>query len=373
MPNIFGNETSSEYKQRKQHEYDVEMFEREARFNADQAQLSYDRQRDFYNYQFERESDYNSPLRQMQRYKAAGLNPALVAQGISSGETSVSSSSPSSASASGSNTVDVVGSYNSTIQALQGLSDMSQGLGSLASQIELNNSVIDKNYAEANKIRGADTRESESRTSKNIQDTKTSAAQEENIKSNTKLTEKQVEHVEADTKRLTFMVEKYMPQEMKESVKRMQQMETDIWQRQQVTPAEIAKFRQEVAESASRVKLNERQEQLLQKELDWYDQRVAADLAISKQQFQQLCSNNEVLKLKNSISSDVLRSKNVNGLWNDSQFRENIYKLRALELLTPSPGLAPLEQGSGIIKNLGQTYDLFKSKNKSSNIRGYLP
>ena len=64
-------------------------------FNAEQAQISYDRQRDLLKYQ----NEYDTPVNQMQRYKAAGLNPALLASNVTAQGTSAPSVDSTSAAA----------------------------------------------------------------------------------------------------------------------------------------------------------------------------------------------------------------------------------------------------------------------------------
>lgn len=341
---------------KKQRAHDINMLQREQKFNAEQAQVSYDRQREFYDYQFQKESAYNSPLAQMQRYKAAGLNPALVAGNIDPGNTSVSGSSVNSASASGSAS-NLAGFQNNTLTALANIADVAQGLYHLDSQVQLNKSQEVKNYAEAVKTSGVDT--------ENVKaDTALKGFQQANVQADTQLKGAQKENVIEDTKKLTYMVNKFLPKQYEEIIARIEDIASEIWQRQQITPAEVAKFRQEVAESISRMHLNEATEAKINKELDWFDDQVTASLKISEQTFQQMLSNNSLLKIQNDISKDILNSDNVNGLWNDEQFRNNIYKLRALQYLTPSPGLDSYGQGAGILESFGRTFNLFGGKDQ---------
>lgn len=357
--------------QKRQHEYDVDMLQREQQFNAEQAQQAYDRQREFYDYQFQNESQYNSPLAQVQRYKQAGMNPALMQ--LNEGNTNVSASSPAAASASGSNTVNMAAFQNNTLTALSNAASISQGLYQLSSQADLNKSQEVKNYADAAKTSGVDTDEVRANIKKIMQDTNTSRAQEVNTIADTELKGEQKKNVAQDTRRLSYMVDKFLPQQYREIAKRIEDMASQIWQRQQVTPAEVAKFRQDVAESISRVNLNSKQESLLDKELSWYDQRAAIDMSISHQQFQQMSSNNMLLKLKNNISADILNTDNVNGLWNSSEFRNNVYKLRALETLNPFPGQDILNQGLQNIESIGRSWNLFSGDKKNgSSIKGFL-
>lgn len=345
--------------QQRQHAFDVDMLQREQQFNAQQSQFAYDRQREFYDYQFGKESAYNSPLAQMQRYKAAGLNPYLMQ--TDSGNTSVSATSPSAASASGSNTVNEAAFQNNTLTALSNIANIAQGMTQLQSATDLNKSQEVKNYAEASKTAGVDTDEVKANIKKITQDTATSKAQELNTIADTEVKGEQKKNIAEDTRRLAFMVDKFLPKQMEEIGKRIEDLGSQIWQRQQITPAEVAEIRQNIVESISRVNLNDKQRGLIEKELDWFDRQAAMSLSISRQQFQQLASNNQVLSLRSDIASDILRTDNVNGLWNDSDFRNNIYKLRALETLNPFPASDFMMQGLKGVESIGKSFNLFNS------------
>lgn len=347
---------------KKQRAHDIDMLQREQKFNAEQAQVAYDRQRELYDYQFQKESEYNSPLAQMQRYKAAGLNPALMAGQMDSGNISGVGSSVSPASASGSAS-NLAGFQNNTLTALANIADTAQGLFSINSQVDLNKSQEVKNYADAAKTSGVDT--------ENVRaDTKLKGAQTISQKADAELKGAQKENIQEDTRRLTFTIDKFLPKQYEEIQKRIEDLGSQIWQRQQITPAEVAKFRQEIAESISRMHLNEITEAKINKELDWFDAQVTASLNISEQTFQQMLSNNSLLKIQNEIAKDILNTDNVNGLWNNSDFRNNIYKLRALQFLTPSPGLDSYGQGAGILESFGRSFNLFKGKD--DNVKGFL-
>ena len=53
--------------------------ERNMEFASSEAERAYQRQREMYDYMFQKENDYNLPAKQMQRLRQAGLNPALLA------------------------------------------------------------------------------------------------------------------------------------------------------------------------------------------------------------------------------------------------------------------------------------------------------
>lgn len=361
---------SSKKEQQRQHAYDVDMLQREQAFNSQQAQIAYNREREFYDYQFAKESEYNSPAAQMQRYQAAGLNPYLMS--LDGGNTSVSASSSPAASASGSNTVDMVGSANSTLQALSNAASIAQGLANMNSNIDLQKSQELKNYADATKTAGVDTQETRANIAKIVQDTATSKASETNIAANTDLTKAQTKNVAEDTRRLAYMVDKFLPKQYDEISKNIENLASQIWQRQQVTPAEVAELRQNVLESISRMHLNESQKSYVDKQVDWFDRQAAMAMSISHQQFQQLMSNTSVLTARNAIVSDILNSNDVGGLFNSKDFRNNIYKLRALETLNPFPASQNIQDLFGIGESAGRTWNLFGGSKNKSQVLGFL-
>ena len=110
------------------------------RFQAEQAQLDYDRQVEFY-------EQYQSIGAQMRQYKEAGLNPSLLAGGVSPSSSAPSASMPSGAMPSGS-----AASATSPMSSPAGLAGfMGQILNmlKLRSEIDVNKSVRDKNIADA--------------------------------------------------------------------------------------------------------------------------------------------------------------------------------------------------------------------------------
>ena len=84
----------------KQRAQQYKMFQEANQFNANQATLSYQRQVDEWNRQFNLTNQYNDPSAQMQRLTDAGINPYNAAQSVSPSSAAMSvgsSSAPSSA------------------------------------------------------------------------------------------------------------------------------------------------------------------------------------------------------------------------------------------------------------------------------------
>lgn len=110
------------------------------RFQAQQAQLDYDRQVEFYEH-------YQSIGAQIRQYKENGLNPALLAGGVTP-----SSSAPSASSPAGSMPSGVAGSATSPISSPVGLAaflGQVLNLVKLRSDIDLTKSKTRKNLSES--------------------------------------------------------------------------------------------------------------------------------------------------------------------------------------------------------------------------------
>lgn len=285
----------------RQHRFDVEMLEREQQFNAEQSQVAYDRQREFYDYQFGKESEYNSPASQMQRYKAAGLNPFLA--NLDNGSTSVSATSPPAASASGSNTVNAASFQSNTIAALSNIANIAQGFASLDSQLSLNKSQSNLNDVNAAKAAGVDTDKVKSEIAVNSQSVATQKSQE-------KLNYSQSNKVDADFREVIYNLEHILPAKEKELLSNVARNYNDIEISQNTSKAQIAKMYQEIAESITRADLNTKNAALAQKELDAFEQRLENELNISSEQFQMMQNQNSRLKIESDVMQRLMQPRN---------------------------------------------------------------
>lgn len=111
------------------------------RFKAEQAQLDYDRQVEFY-------ERYQSIGAQMRQYKEAGLNPSLLAGGVSSASSAPSGSAPSGSMPSG-----AAAGATSPMSSPMGLSAFLSSvlnLVKLRSEIDFTKSRTRKNLSESN-------------------------------------------------------------------------------------------------------------------------------------------------------------------------------------------------------------------------------
>lgn len=328
-----------------QHYYDLNMFKQESRWNEEQTQQARDWEKNFYDYQFAKENQYNTPAAQVARFQQAGLNPALIAGQIDSGVSSPSGSSVGASSASAHNTVDAVGAFNATsnrnLQMLNSISSIMQEYANYASQRELNQSAAAKNLADAAKTSGVD-------TEKTKEEIKNLTASTANVNADTKLKESQTENVKQDTKRLNVMVDKFLPQQMAESKKRIEQIGNDILNSQQLTSSQVAKYMQDVNESISRANLNTKQAELVNKQIESFEERFRNEMNLSAEQFQQLKSQTSVIQLKNKLMNSILNGKFDVLRGTDYQTNQDIMRLRALMTLDPNPMEQLLPKGMGV-------------------------
>lgn len=315
-----GSAAAASANNKRSYKWTRKLNEEQNRFNAEQAQIAYDRQREFYDYSFNREfenqkywADYNSPLQQMQRYKAAGLNPALLAGQFDSGNVAVGASGSTGApqaSAAG------VGQF-STNPVFQGV-DLSGiiGLLGLTSTMDVNQSIAEKNRVDAAKTAGVD-------TDKVVQDIAESKSRVENINADTHLKDSQKKLVENQARESLYNIEKLLPAELKKKFSEIQKNLNDMRNSQALTRAQVAKFSQDIRESVSRVNLNKSTQSKIDKELDFMDTSFSMDMSIKHQQFQQLKSQNHLQNIRNGMLDAI-------DFWNPYKVERGLLQMKLL-------------------------------------------
>lgn len=123
----------------KQHGYELENMDYQAKLNEEMAQRNQQRQNEY----FGMTAEYNSAKNQKQRLIDAGLNPALMYGSAGSGGAGTGSTGGASGSGVGLSQAQAVG--------------MGLQLSQIKAQTNLMNAESAKAYAEANKIKGVDT------------------------------------------------------------------------------------------------------------------------------------------------------------------------------------------------------------------------
>lgn len=210
-----------------------EMTEYQNQFNAEQAQIAYNRQRELYDYQFDKEAAYNDPRSQMQRMRAAGLNPALLyGSGVGdAGSVAAAPSGVGSASAANANPPEM---QNYLTPAIESLSTVAQALSDI-------------------NLKGATT---------------------EKTKADTDLSRANTRKVTKEAESLAYQLDKMLPVQHKQLLVELKKTIQDMKDSHQVSTAQVKVLQNTAAEILSKIKLNEHTDQKLVKELQRYQEYI---------------------------------------------------------------------------------------------------
>lgn len=218
---------------KKNRKFYQEMTEKQNAFNAEQAQIAYERSRELYDYQFGKEASYNHPLAQMQRMKAAGLNPALMyGSGVGdAGSVSAAPSGVGAATAASPSPPQMSDFFSPAIQS-------AMNVASTLSKIGVNKS------------------------------------QRQNLDANTDLTKNNSKKVQKETETLVFNLEKMLPAQYRGVIADVKKTLSDMQISQRVSTAQISELQAKVKDILANVHLKEHQDEKLVAELNKYQEYI---------------------------------------------------------------------------------------------------
>ena len=188
-----------------------EQRQKQNEFNAQQAQVAYERQRELLQYM----NDYDSPINQMQRYKAAGINPALAVGNISAAGNNASGV----AAASGGEAP----AYSVSNPMSQVSSDLSQ-IASIFANLKVQTAQADNLNADTDK----------------------KSSEKKNIDADTVLKESQKEAIESSTKEVIQRIEDINPKISKKLGAEFDKLISDINNSSQLTLAQVSEIKQNI-------------------------------------------------------------------------------------------------------------------------------
>lgn len=263
---------------KKNRDFYREMTENQNQFNAEQAQLAYQRQRELYDYQFDKESAYNDPRAQMQRMKAAGLNPALLyGSGVGdAGSVAAAPSAVGSASASSANPPQM---QNYLTPAIESLSTVAQAL----SDVNLKGATAEKTQAD------------------------------------TELSRANTRKVTKDAEQLTFVLENMLPAEHKQLIQNLKRSLQDMKDSHQISTAQLEVYRSQAQEILSKIKLNQHTDEKLQAELKRFQEYI--DAVYDRETYRRDIEKNEMQwnDLTKGVKNRILKGINDPDYMNSGQ------------------------------------------------------
>lgn len=247
-----------------------EQRQKQNEFNAQQAQVAYERQRELLQYM----NDYDSPINQMQRYKAAGINPALAVGNISAAGNNASGV----AAASGGEAP----AYSVSNPMSQVSSDLSQ-IASIFANLKVQTAQADNLNADTDK----------------------KSSEKKNIDADTVLKESQKEAIESSTKEVIQRIEDINPKISKKLGAEFDKLISDINNSSQLTLAQVSEIKQNIRNLVESANLTKKQSQLLEKQLEWFDVDMSNKAGIDIQTQQKLQNDVQFQDMINELRSEI--------------------------------------------------------------------
>lgn len=243
---------------KKSYKYTKKLQDAQNAYNTEQAQVAYARQREFYDYMY----DKNSPLSQMQQLKKAGLNPNLAYGQLGDG-TSAPSVPQASAAGAGQFQID-----NSGFAALP--SSLSQ-FASMLQSFKMTNAQVDNLNANTEKV-GHETK---------------------NIDANTKLTENQAKKVDIETENLIENLFEILPKQAEKLKTEILKLKSDMDNSQQITQGQVQLFKQQISNLISQTKLNKANMRQLGQVISRYNDIIDSQTGLSNSQAESVAQDAE--------------------------------------------------------------------------------
>lgn len=247
-----------------------EQREKQNEFNAQQAQFAYERQRELLQYM----NEYDSPFNQMQRYKAAGINPALAVSNISAAGTNASGVPAAS------------GGEAPAYSVSNPMSQVSSDLSQIAS-IFANLKVQTAQAANLNA------------------DTEKKGSEKKNLDADTVLKDSQKAAVEASTKEVLQRIEDLNPKIAKKLGAEFDKLISDINNSSQLTLAQVSEIKQNILNLVESAKLTKKQSEFVEKQLEWYDIDMSNKAGIDIQTQQKLQNDVQFQDMINELRSEI--------------------------------------------------------------------
>ena len=250
---------------KKSYKYTKKLQDAQNAYNTEQAQVAYARQREFYDYMY----DKNSPYSQMQQLKKAGLNPNLAYGQLGDG-TSAPSVPQASAAGAGQFQID-----NSGFAALP--ASLSQ-FASLIQSFKMTDAQVNNLNANTEKV-GHDIKKVDS--------------EKENIDANTKLTEKQAKKVDIETENLVENLFQILPKQAEKLKAEILKLKSDMDNSQQITLGQVELFKQQVSNLISQSKLNKANMRQLGQVISRYNDIIDSQTGLSSAQAESVSQDAE--------------------------------------------------------------------------------
>lgn len=306
---------SDKDKQRDQRSYNYtkQLQDSSNEFNAKEAEKSFERQKELLKMQ----QEYNTPAAQMQRLRAAGLNPNLIYSNALGGDVSASST-PQATNASA--------SQFQVHNNMSGISDALGGLASLVQNFALQSAQVRNLDAQTAKTSGVDTDFVSSQISNTNADTNKK-------ESEIKLSDAQRNKVIQETDNLAYTLKNLLPSEYAAKIAEVDKIANDIKNSQQLTQAQVAQLEAAVKDLHASADLKGKQGKKLDKEIARYDEIIDSQLGLNKETQQGLVLDNQLKTYWQNVFGQLVQDMQDNGHTASERVQRTFEQLKTLFMM----------------------------------------